>query len=445
MASSNIKLFDENKGNMLNDTEFNISTQRLNGLQTGVASSQLQNKAMYQASLVAYAIAQMMLANGQNANDTDAVSTFVNNFLASIVQKKLDKATKQDVVDGAAEKWISSELLKSNNEDIAKTYLKLAGGTMSGDLFLNADPTSALQAATKRYIDSNFMKLEVAKYTGSGSVGELGATVVTFPYPIKVFVFPKSKGEQNTVLLLVEDLPTDFSQKYRVSIGGIAGSNYMYVKRSIDCRTISWYAQDTEATAAEQLNAKGVEYRHMYAGYYDDSYGPVDRLITASGTFVVEKTGKYYIELYGGGGGGHVLGDDTKPTSIASGGSSCQSYSGVQLNKGEVINVVIGAGGAGSNSSHSPGANGGTTNFGSLSVAGGGGGSKTAGGTGSGNLGKNGTLVANPSNGTILDSTVSDGIYGADYGYGGGIEYSVRRFEEQSGGTGAVFIRYEGQ
>ena len=56
MASSNIKLFDENKGNMLNDTEFNISTQRLNGLQAGVASSQLQNKAMYQASLMAYAI-----------------------------------------------------------------------------------------------------------------------------------------------------------------------------------------------------------------------------------------------------------------------------------------------------------------------------------------------------------------------------------------------------
>lgn len=118
MASSNIKLFDENKGNMLNDTEFNISTQRLNGLQTGVASSQLQNKAMYQASLMAYAIAQLMLANGQNANDTDAVSTFVNNLSASIVQKKLDKATKQDVADGTVGKWISSELLKSNNEAI---------------------------------------------------------------------------------------------------------------------------------------------------------------------------------------------------------------------------------------------------------------------------------------------------------------------------------------
>ena len=135
MASSNIKLFDENKGNMLNDTEFKISTQRLNGLQTGVASSQLQNKAMYQASLMAYSIAQLMLANGQNAKDTDAVSTFVNNLLASIVQKVADKATEQDVVDGVVGKWISSELLKSNNEkiDAAMERLKPVMGTYIGD------------------------------------------------------------------------------------------------------------------------------------------------------------------------------------------------------------------------------------------------------------------------------------------------------------------------
>ena len=433
MASSNIKLFDENKGNMLNDTEFNISTQRINGLQTGVASSQLQNKAMYQASLMAYAIAQLMLANGQNANDTDAVSTFVNNLLASIVQKKLDKATKQDVVDGTIGKWISSELLKSNNEDIAKTYLKLAGGTMSGDLFLNADPKSALQAATKHYIDSNFMKLEVAKYTGSGSVGASGATVVTFPYPIKYFAFPNPTGELSNVFVFVEDLPTEFGS-YRVNLNQGGSGNYMRVKRDNDCRMISWYAQDTGATAAAQLNAEGVEYRHMYAGYYDDSYGPVDRLITASGVFVVEKTGKYYIELYGGGGEGYAY-----LASSSSGGSSCQSYSGVQLNKGEVINVVIGAANGGTT--------GGTTSFGSLSVAGGGNASRGSAGTGSGNLGKNGTLVTNPAKpetGTIVANTVSDGIYGAEYGYGGGAEYRAHEYRALDGGAGAVFIRYEG-
>ena len=224
MASSNIKLFDENKGNMLNDTEFNISTQRLNGLQTGVASSQLQNKAMYQASLMAYAIAQLMLANGKNANDTDAVSTFVNNLLASIVQKVADKATKQDVADGTIGKWISSELLKSNNEDIASAYLKLAGGTMLGDLLLNADPTSALQAATKQYVDNNYIKMQVLKRAGQSQSATSGGVTVTFDfepkfvivfsYPYKSVCVSSQSASMTTPILLYAEGSNYFGSDY---------------------------------------------------------------------------------------------------------------------------------------------------------------------------------------------------------------------------------------
>lgn len=92
MATNNIKIFDQNKANMLTDEAYNTSTQRLNGVQQGIASSQLQNKTLYQVSLVAYAIGQMMQNNGLNANDADAVSTFANNLSASIVQKIVDKA-----------------------------------------------------------------------------------------------------------------------------------------------------------------------------------------------------------------------------------------------------------------------------------------------------------------------------------------------------------------
>ena len=142
MASSNIKLFDENKGNMLNDTEFNISTQRLNGLQTGVASSQLQNKAMYQASLVAYAIAQIMLQNGLNANDTDAVSAFVANLSGTMLQKVYDLATTAEAQAGVATgKWMSPALVKAAIDKTLtdKNYLPKSGGAMTGNLILNKD------------------------------------------------------------------------------------------------------------------------------------------------------------------------------------------------------------------------------------------------------------------------------------------------------------------
>lgn len=158
MASSNIKLFDENKGNMLTDTEFDISTQRLNGLQTGIASSKLQNKAMYQASLVAYAIAQVMMQNGKNANDTDAVSAFVANLSGTMLQKVYDIATTEEAKAGVATgKWMSPALVKAAIDKTLSdnNFLQKSGGTMTGNLILNANPTENLGAATKQYVDGN--------------------------------------------------------------------------------------------------------------------------------------------------------------------------------------------------------------------------------------------------------------------------------------------------
>ena len=159
MASSNIKLFDENKGNMLTDTEFNISNQRMNGLQTGVASSQLQNKAMYQASLVAYAIAQVMMQNGLNANDTDAVSAFVANLSGTMLQKVYDIATTAEAQAGVANgKWMSPALVKAAI-DYKLTNPVVFGSTVT----LARDPTENLQAATKQYVDNNFLRARKVK------------------------------------------------------------------------------------------------------------------------------------------------------------------------------------------------------------------------------------------------------------------------------------------
>ena len=95
MAGSNFKLFDENKKNMQTDTEYGSDVQRLQGVQTGVASSKLNNKFAYQVSLVAYAITQMMNANGFDAYDSAAVTTFVNNLSRSVLQKVVDKRSEE--------------------------------------------------------------------------------------------------------------------------------------------------------------------------------------------------------------------------------------------------------------------------------------------------------------------------------------------------------------
>lgn len=114
MASTNFKLFDENKTNMMSDTEYNINTQRLNGVQAGIASSQLQNKTLYQTSLVAYSLAQIMMQNGYDANDSAAVSAFVGNMSNSLLQKVLDKATSAEAQNGINNtKWMTPALTKA--------------------------------------------------------------------------------------------------------------------------------------------------------------------------------------------------------------------------------------------------------------------------------------------------------------------------------------------
>ena len=114
MPSSNILLFDANKANMMADEQYNTNTQRLNGVQSGIASSQLQNKALYQVSLVAYAIAQIMNQNGRDANDTAAVSAFVANLSGTMLQKVVDLATTQQAQAGVAtDKWMSPALVKT--------------------------------------------------------------------------------------------------------------------------------------------------------------------------------------------------------------------------------------------------------------------------------------------------------------------------------------------
>ena len=125
MASTNFKLFDENKTNMMSDTEYNINTQRLNGVQAGIASSQLQNKTLYQTALMCYALAQLMAANGYDANDANAVSTFVNNLSRSMVQKVVDKASANDVASKIAGKWVDAKQLGGVVYDLDNNYLKL--------------------------------------------------------------------------------------------------------------------------------------------------------------------------------------------------------------------------------------------------------------------------------------------------------------------------------
>lgn len=170
MAVNNIKIFDQNKANMLSDEAYNSNTQRINGVQQGIASSQLQNKTLYQVSLVAYAIGQMMQANGLDANDADAVSTFANNMSQTIMQKVLDKANSDEAIAGTNNTKFITPLtlkavvgsytgrnLKANAFESYTTVLAAANAINAGGTFFAINGTKLREASDRPFsVDAEF-------------------------------------------------------------------------------------------------------------------------------------------------------------------------------------------------------------------------------------------------------------------------------------------------
>ena len=232
MPTNNFKLFDEKKANMMTDEEYAINQQRLNGVQSGVASSQLQNKTLYQTALMCYAIAQLMAANGYDANDADAVSTFVNNLSLSMVQKVVDKASAADIVNQVAGKWVDAKQLGELKTDVADNYLPLLGGTMLGDLILHSDPISSLQAATKQYVDKR-TKIKFGTYIGNAVNKGTKSQTINVEFEIKFMALQKrtvlngqGSGYEDTFSYLMTNTSeqnitsNDFNKFISLSING---------------------------------------------------------------------------------------------------------------------------------------------------------------------------------------------------------------------------------
>ena len=417
MPTNNFKLFDEKKANMMTDEEYAINQQRLNGVQSGVASSQLQNKTLYQTALMCYALAQLMAANGYDANDANAVSTFVNNLSLSMVQKVVDKASAADLDAKTVGKWVDANQLGN--------YLKLSGGSLIGDLILNGDPTDSFQAATKQYVDNRAFLLYSGVHVGDGTYGSNNPTSITFPFAPIIITNPTFAGSSIGPAFLNTNILTTSYQSIRWF-----GSSNISIKKSEDGKTISWYS----SSANNQANANGIIYKFIGIAGTDLGTGGIPigqefKFIStaidgqATVTWKVPATGRYYLELYGGGGSPYLT---SGVTSNYQGGSSCQSYDSINLTEGQSITMKIGGVARG---------NGGYgTTFGNYSVDGGGASTVSKAGIGSGNKGKDGTYQA-----VLGTKNYPDGVLGKQCGWG------INGAYQAESGPGGVYLKYLGE
>lgn len=261
----------------------------------------------------------------------------------------------------------------------------------------------------KQWVRDNNLLLYTGSYKGTGTYGKSNPTKLTFPFnPIIIFmpayISPNTSGWDIIQTNMVTDSYGAFYNTFN--------SGTCYIKSSTDRKTFSLYASDY---ADKQYNEEGQIYYFAAIGGYDMG-GGTEWIINSSRTWIVPRTGRYYIELYGAGGNGTYLYGNW-----ASGGSSCQSYDNVQMTKGNSIAVVIGSHEIGSGSSSK-------TSFGSKSVNNGGDApNPTTAGKGTGNLGADG--VASNSGSYVIN--YGKGVLSKQYGFG-------------CGGRGAVYLKYLG-
>lgn len=131
MATNDFLPFGTTAGaNVLDQTLYSLLSARSTGFQSGTALSPQLNKVWRQGSSIAAMIGQFIADNsGNDAADDGDIATLLSNF------------------ELAATSFVSGN------------FVNKAGDTMTGALVLPGAPTSALEAATKGYVDDNFLPL----------------------------------------------------------------------------------------------------------------------------------------------------------------------------------------------------------------------------------------------------------------------------------------------
>lgn len=307
--------------------------------------------------------------------------------------------------------------------------------------------------------------IEKIVYTGNGTYGESSPTSITFSSAPQLILLPNygypSNGGSLWGLRVNQSFtPTELFSKNYVQIASYVASaeGVLYAKKSDDGKTFSWYATNG---ANQQSNTSGMEYYcYGIGGFFGkESSADFSKIITESGTFVVPQTGRYYLELHGGGGGAAMYRDDSDVSSAtdvscADGGASGQSYEEISLTEGDSIQVTIGSKGSNTSgtSSTNSGSNGGTTSFGEYSVNGGGGaiarrsGTRYTVGTSYGNLATTGSgYQGAPADRFVTNRTTGGGVLSSlGYGRGGTLSPNRTQNYQITPTAGAVYLKYLG-
>ena len=164
MATHNFQIFDESMTDTMTDIDYQTDSQRTNGVIPGVANPLLHNKLYRQCSVMAYAIAQTIVARGYNADDSDPVA------LVNAIQRTFAFSVNGNVPNASG----------------AITAVRPIDAWPIGSIFITAsssNPATLLGGGTWTQIQGKYLLASSSSYTAGQSYGSMTKTLVTANIP----------------------------------------------------------------------------------------------------------------------------------------------------------------------------------------------------------------------------------------------------------------------
>ncbi len=181
MASSNFKVFAESVAalNVVSDAEYATDTQRINGVVPGLAPAALHNKLYKQATIMAAALAQVIVEQGQDALDSDyekLVASIKNSFVLSLNGERPDAAgnIQKNFVYSVEGKTPDSAGNVSLNIDYLNAMSFVGSVIITKD---NINPGSKIGGTWQLLEAGRYIRAAGAGYPGGSTGGSDGFTL----------------------------------------------------------------------------------------------------------------------------------------------------------------------------------------------------------------------------------------------------------------------------
>lgn len=165
MASTNFKVFNEANAlsETYNDSEYDQSTQRKNGVTPGMAISRMHNKMYYQWSVMSKAIADVVVNAGYDCNDDD-VKTITESLETVIAKGGTD--TVQPIIDGTTPAGRATMADKANVLTNSRS-ISLTGAVTGSTMFNGSANVSIATTSTVQKISLTGAVTGSANFSGS--------------------------------------------------------------------------------------------------------------------------------------------------------------------------------------------------------------------------------------------------------------------------------------